>query len=218
MKTCTECNQDKSLKDFYSHPRINKTTGVSFTYTFPYCKECNSEKKRKLDRTRDGIVHTLYTSQVLHSKKRGHPAPTYTEAELKKWLHTHPKFEILFEQWETSGFDSKQKPSCNRLDDYAGYSLTNIELLTWRENNLAWARDSVAGKNRKISRPIQQFTLKGEFITEYISIQDASRKTNIAHSNIIKTCTGVRNAAGGFIWKYSDPRSPTKCTGFVGGA
>lgn len=218
MKTCSICSTQKLLSDFYSHPKLNKTTGEIKEYFFPYCKECNSQKKRDKDRTREGIAGTLYLSQCLHSKKRGYPPPTYTKEQLRKWLQSHPLFELMFTDWEKSGFTSDLKPSCNRLNDYAGYSLDNIELTTWKGNKEAWASDCLAGKNRKISRPILQYDLDGNFIQEFFSIQDASRKVKVSHANIVKTCTGERNAAGGFHWKYKYPGSSPKHTGFIRGA
>lgn len=218
MKTCSRCSETKPLAEFYSHLKINKATGEELLYFFPYCKECNLQKKRDKDRTRGGIANTLYISQRLHSRKRGYPDPAYTLEDLRAWLHAQPQFESLFITWESSNYLSDLKPSCNRLNDYEGYTLKNIELVTWKENKEAWARDCVEGKNRKISRAVQQFSLKGEFIQEYFSIQEAGRQLSIPHGNIVKACTGERNAAGGFKWQYTDPKSAPKRTGFIGGA
>jgi len=41
-------------------------------------------------------------------------------------------------------------------------------------------------------------------INEYHSIQEASRKTNIAASGICKCCKGELKTAGKFIWKYKE--------------
>ena len=218
MKTCNYCQVTKPLSAFYSHLRLNKTTGEMQEYTFPYCKTCNSQKKREKDRTQEGIAGTLYLSQCLHSRKRGYSPPTYTADQLRDWLFAQPNFVPLFTAWKASGFLSDLKPSCNRRNDYEGYSLQNIELTTWKGNKAAWASDCLAGKNTKISRTIMQYDLEGNLIQEFFSIQDASRKLGIPHANIIKTCTGIRNAAGGFGWKYKDPGSPPKHTGFIGRA
>lgn len=44
--------------------------------------------------------------------------------------------------------------------------------------------------------------LKGNYIAEYDSILEASIHTNIAKQNICKCCKGVRNTAGGYVWRY----------------
>ena len=49
-------------------------------------------------------------------------------------------------------------------------------------------------------KPVQQFSLNGELIGEYISAKDAERKTGIRH--VFRACNGTRKTAGGFVWVY----------------
>lgn len=51
----------------------------------------------------------------------------------------------------------------------------------------------------KLSKPVFQYDLNGNFITEYESTQDVKRLTGIRCSDV---CTGRRKTAGGYIWKY----------------
>lgn len=51
---------------------------------------------------------------------------------------------------------------------------------------------------------IIQYSLKGDFIKEYISGADASRKTKIGSTNINHCLTGKNKTAGGYIWKYKE--------------
>ena len=68
---------------------------------------------------------------------------------------------------------------------------------------------------RKKSKPVIQFSLDGDIITEYLSIPDATIATGIHGKSIIHCCNGgyyckTRNKfvnvkqAGGFIWKYKE--------------
>ena len=64
-------------------------------------------------------------------------------------------------------------------------------------------------KNSKISeehtcnrKAIQQFNKQNEYITEYTSIQEASRVTGINHGNISSVCNHKLKSAGGFHWNY----------------
>lgn len=52
------------------------------------------------------------------------------------------------------------------------------------------------------SKIVQQYSLQGDFIAEYYSLNEAGRATNISSQNIGKVCKGIRPTAGGFIWKY----------------
>lgn len=54
----------------------------------------------------------------------------------------------------------------------------------------------------KIRKSIKQYDLKGVFIKEYFSIQEASEETNIDRASISKCASGNRKSAGGFIWMF----------------
>ena len=51
-------------------------------------------------------------------------------------------------------------------------------------------------------KSVLQYDKDMNFISEYISIRDAERKTSINRSNISKCCKNKVRSAGGFIWKY----------------
>jgi group I intron endonuclease len=51
-------------------------------------------------------------------------------------------------------------------------------------------------------KKVYQYDKNMNFISEYISIRDAERKTNINRSNISKCCMNKVKSAGGFIWRY----------------
>ena len=50
------------------------------------------------------------------------------------------------------------------------------------------------------SSPIIQYDLKGNYINEYSSITKAHLLTGI--NNISAVARGIRETAGGYIWKY----------------
>lgn len=56
--------------------------------------------------------------------------------------------------------------------------------------------------NPKELKPVVQYNLKGEFVSEYASICEAEKKTGISKGCISKCCKNKRKTAGGFIWKY----------------
>lgn len=64
---------------------------------------------------------------------------------------------------------------------------------------------SERGKNKRnssTSRRVKQFTLEGEYIQTFNSLNEAGRALNISSQNIGKVCKGKRNQCGGFVWKY----------------
>ncbi len=143
-------------------------------------------------KTKKGVVTLIFKTQNKNSIKRGHTPPLYTKKDLKDWLYSQELFHHLFHLWEISGYDKMLKPSIDRIDNSLGYSFSNIQLMTWRENTA------------KEYRPVLQYSKDGVFINEFISGQHASNYTGITQSNVSRCCSGYRKTAGGFIWKYKD--------------
>ena len=62
------------------------------------------------------------------------------------------------------------------------------------------------------TRKIQQFTLDGVFLAEYVNGEVASRMTGICQRNILQVASktpfnskgNTRKQAGGYIWRFSD--------------
>lgn len=58
--------------------------------------------------------------------------------------------------------------------------------------------------NTKISTSILQYTLDGEFVREWSSMQEIKRQLGFAPGNICRCCKGKYKSAYGFIWKYKE--------------
>lgn len=66
----------------------------------------------------------------------------------KEWAKNHPDFLKLYKQWFISGFDQKLTPSVNRLDSSRGYTLDNVEWVTF-SNNCMMANSVLRMKSKK---------------------------------------------------------------------
>lgn len=64
-------------------------------------------------------------------------------------------------------------------------------------------RDAHVGKICN-KRPCCQYTLDGEFISEYSSIKEAAEMNNINKVSISFVLSGKHKTAGGYIWKYKE--------------
>lgn len=67
-----------------------------------------------------------------------------------------------------------------------------------REARLGNYFGEMNGKSKKVN----QYTMDGNFIKTYDSINLASKELNIPNSNISEVCRGIRKSAKGYIWKY----------------
>lgn len=56
----------------------------------------------------------------------------------------------------------------------------------------------------KLSKPVLQFLKTGEFVREWVSIQEVERQLGVCHSKISLCCKGKRKSHHGFIWRYKD--------------
>ena len=96
-------------------------------------------------------------------------------------------------------------PQVNHMDEckennYFG----NLEWCTHKYNLSYGTRTRRIAENN--SKPVVQLDKKGNFISEFESLREASRRTGIADGSICRCCNHKpgRYSAGGFIWIYKD--------------
>jgi len=195
MKICTKCKINKNKSEF------KRNSAYKGGYV-RICKSCNLKDNNKWKLSKKGVITTIYNSQKESSKKRNHNPPMYILSELREWLFNDWIFNLLYDNWVNCGYLKDMKPSVDRLDDYKGYSLDNIQLMTWKENNRRSHVDRYKGINNKTSKRVAQYNLNNSLISEYYSISEASRRTGCNNAHIGSCCKGKRNTTGGFKWAY----------------
>ena len=128
MKECNKCHITKSRNEFGIDNTIND--GLRRC-----CKCCKRKSDVAYKRTLNGFIRATLAKQKYSSKKRGHNAPEYTFEELEKYLLTDSNFTNLFKCWELSSYRKELTPSLDRINPYLPYTLNNIQVMTWREND-----------------------------------------------------------------------------------
>lgn len=196
MKKCIKCGKQKDLSSFYRN-RDGKDGRLNS------CKSCVRKDRIYFNRTKKGLISRIYDNQTQNSKARGHNAPGYTKAELREMLMASDLFNKIFNEWELSGYAKRLTPSIDRKNDYVGYEITNIQIMTWGENDDKGHSDLKSAKLFDNHSPISQYSISGMFIKSYISQAEASRITKVNKGNIGECCRGNRKKAGGFKWEYS---------------
>ena len=197
MKLCNKCNEHKSLS-LFSKKRASED-GLQ-----KYCKACVTQFMLDYKRTKNGLIATIYDNQKSNSRQRGYSLPDYTMVELKRWFYLQPIQEALYSSWVDSGYEKRLRPSVDRKDDSKEYSLTNIQLMTWEQNNKKGNDDRKDGTNNKTNKEVIQMTLDGNFIQKFHSSMEASRVTGIYRTGITNCCNNKVKSAGGYTWKYSE--------------
>lgn len=79
-----------------------------------------------------------------------------------------------------------------------------VEALEWCDakynSNYGTRNQRVA---EKLSKPVLQYDLEGNFIKEWASSMEVERVKGYNHSHIANCCNGKRKKACGYIWKYA---------------
>jgi len=197
-KRCNRCEQLKAV-EYFSVSRSHKG-GYS-----TICKACVCERNKEYWRTPDGRMSQIFANQTMSSKQRKHSPPVYTRAELTAWAYQNG-LTTLWETWRNGNYEKSLIPSVDRKDPNKGYSLQNIRLVTWTENNDKAYEDRKACIHvTKQNRKIRQLTLEGILVAEFDSISSAARITGVGRVPINSVCRKKPNnlTAGGFKWEYA---------------
>ena len=202
MKECNKCLVTKPIEDFF----IKKSSKDGYAAR---CKICQLKEKQDFYRTKEGYIKGIYRTQKQRSKKRGDIAPTYTSQELIDWAYSQELFHKLYDNWKRLDFQKEYAPSFDRKDDYAGYSIANIQLMTWEDNRGKFHADERSGKNSKRSKTVYQYSMSGEYLASFKSPTVAGRVLNIHRDSINNVCNKRAKSAGGFYFTYTDKE--TRC-------
>ncbi|MCA9911801.1 MAG: hypothetical protein KC496_00565 [Anaerolineae bacterium] len=201
MKTCTKCRETKELNAF---PILRKNKdGRAY-----HCKTCAVKATQARQRTLEGLIKKIYHNQRMTTSKMGRAAPTYSEQELFEWALSHG-YERMWQNWVISGYDKWLSPSIDRKDNTESYTMTNIQLVTWRQN---LENQKIANRTGSYlhthSKSVDQLTLAGDFIRTFPSAAIAAREMtghNRNISNITQVCRGKWKSAYGYKWRFHDP-------------
>lgn len=172
---------DSELRDLYNN-RVKTTWGS------------------KGQRTKKSLVGDIYYNQLSNSKARGHRAPEYSKEELYEWLVSQTKFHELFAEWKASGEVKRLIPSVDRKCDDVHYCMSNIQLMTFGENEDKYKADKLANRSIVDQIEVEQYAVEsGELIATYTSMAEATRVTGA--KSISSVCSGQRKQSGGYIWR-----------------
>ena len=127
MKECSKCGELKSYSEF--HKEKKKKDGHK-----NICKECIKENNTRYYRSIDGLMSQTYHHQIEHSVHPGMQLPTYTQQELKEFCLNDDNFVRIYKEWIDSDYDKLLMPSVDRINDFIGYTLDNIQITTLTYN------------------------------------------------------------------------------------
>ncbi len=165
MKTCAMCHTELPESEF--NKATNHSDGLA-----SWCKSCNKaylkgyNEGRDRDRTLERavrayrrhydivfIVSEMFHTQQRRSRKHAYKFVSYTQAQLLEFVLGHREAYEIHDAWVQSGFIKNLKLSVDRKDATKGYSLDNIQIMTWGENNLKGRTENRTKKSKRRRNP-----------------------------------------------------------------
>jgi len=107
------------------------------------------------------------------------------------------KLDRDFSYLKTPEFVSKRLSNT----DWSKVDYSHLKTKEFQQNRISKTDYSKSGPkiSQKLSKPVNQYDLKGNFIKEWSSLTIAKKQYN---GDIQACCSGKQKTAGGFIWKW----------------
>ncbi len=108
----------------------------------------------------------------------------------------------------------ENRPEVNHKDKNGfNNKLENLEWVTRRENMIHSHQTNSNPNRYSTSKAVKQYDLEGNFIDQYRSISQTSRRTGYSEPSISRVCLGESKSLKGFIFKYANENTLNRPTG-----
>lgn len=141
---------------------------------------------------------TYKTSRILkfYKNKGGYLQVMLCKDGKRKWFRVNRLVATAFLD------NPDNKPEVNhKSEDKMDNRVENLEWV-WHKDNI-----NHGSRNKKVakalSKPVLQFSKKGDLIREWSSVQECGRN-GFEQSNVCNCCNGKRKSHKGYIWKYKE--------------
>jgi len=154
-------------------------------------KESQRLANERYRRSPKGVLTHSFGHQ---SNRRG---VEYTLEQLHGMFLDDDKFLRLHSEWVSSGYVRGKRPVIDRLDRRKGYTLNNIQVLTWDENRYK-QRMEIRHLKRK---PVAQYS-GDNLIATYKSVNHAAQAMGVAQSAISRALKKPHYTCSCFTWRF----------------
>ena len=219
-KKCIDCQIVKPISEFYKNTNRCKVCSRLKSIKYHEQNKNNPDyisKRRKLKHeydlknksTKSGWYSKIYNNMKQRNKKKFGKSLPFSKEEFVSWIDKNYKerFNDLFQKYVDSGCDKYLVPSIDRIDDYDSYHFGNMQLLTWKQNDVKGTNGiknkvSCAEVGKKYcSKTVVQYDENMNEIMRFSSTHEVTRILGFDSSLIAKACReGFKSK--GYYWKY----------------
>lgn len=193
--------------------RLANTRNEKYGYYLIYKNKPESRVQTNFDLT-DFIK--IKNHEKYHIHRDGRIYSEYTKTLLKPIVNIYPQVHISNTRKAVHRLlaqhfipNPENKPHVNHKDgNKLNYHIDNLEWSTRSENS----QHAIDTGLNSCAKPIKQYTLDGQFVSEYKSISEACRALNIpinCVTMIARSCDKKVRYAYKFIWRYSNDNDIT---------
>lgn len=169
----------------------------------------------RLDNIRFGSTKDNHSNPITVQR---HAEAMQKLAQDPEWIAKHDKaMEKLWkdEQFRTRHADAMRKvyQDPERRKNHADAMKKLAQDHEWQKNNAEgakkrakdpeWRKNHAEAMRRTKSKPVNQYTLEGEYIKTWENATDAARELGISKCHISSCCHGKRKTAGGFFFQLA---------------
>jgi hypothetical protein len=195
-------------------------------------KEAYDNEKKKKIQTKLDIQNKIYkTKELVQTEEEWKPIPGFSRYEVSNdgLIMNIESGEILTDKPRAGGYVTKQLTNDDGKSKTVNvhwcvciafhgdpptdnHTIDHINKIRHdnRELNLKWATESEQNLNQNKTTDLKRYTLlqidpeTNEVVGEYISIEDANKKTKLKITSSIIKAIKIESEYKGFIWKYKD--------------
>ncbi len=185
MKICKQCELNLNDKDFSPRQIL--------------CKKCRASNARSDRKSYDGLIKEIYYQQ------KSRRDVEYSLHELTEWIFNQKiKYDNIYEAYKNSNYNKWMKPSIDRLNNNLNYTLSNIQLVTWKDNH-----DNACKDMKNCILPtgsgylkVSSYSMDGYFIKTYSSASEAARDNNADVTSVLRVCNGKAKQNNNIVYRH----------------
>jgi hypothetical protein len=93
-------------------------------------------------KTKEQILNRRYFDMTRRVEGKARDAatsvgkPILAKEDFMEWSMYNVDFLLLFKRWKALGYPKELSPSIDRIDNDKGYTLDNMQWITWKANRL----------------------------------------------------------------------------------